>query len=89
MPEKDKNNQEGPDVRGNLIKVNVGGDTIFVDSNQYKPQVEHAKKLKQQHRNRRILSPKNGSQKNTLSIKLLTISHLTLLMVKGLDAAYM
>ena len=49
MPEKDKNNQEGPDVRGNLIKVNVGGDTIFVDSNQYKPQVEHAKKLKQQH----------------------------------------
>ena len=54
MPEKDKNNQEGPDVRGNLIKVNVGGDTIFVDSNQYKPQVEHAKKLKQQHR-----KPKN------------------------------
>jgi anaerobic ribonucleoside-triphosphate reductase activating protein len=50
MPEKDKNSQEGPDVRGNLIKVNVGGDTIFVDSNQYKPQVEHAKKLKQQHR---------------------------------------
>ena len=50
MPEKDKNNQEGPDVRENLIKVNVGGDTIFVDSNQYKPQVEHAKKLKQQHR---------------------------------------
>ena len=38
MPEKDKNSQEGPDVRGNLIKVNVGGDTIFVDSNQYKPQ---------------------------------------------------
>ena len=79
MPEKDKNNQEGPDVRGNLIKVNVGGDTIFVDSNQYKPQVEHAKKLKQQHR----------KPKNTLSIKLLTISHLILLMVKGLDAAYM
>ena len=51
MQEKDKNNQEGPDVRGNLIKVNVGGDTIFVDSNQYKPQVEHAKKLKQQHNN--------------------------------------
>ncbi len=25
MPEKDKNSQEGPDVRGNLIKVNVGG----------------------------------------------------------------
>ncbi|MDE6546456.1 MAG: anaerobic ribonucleoside-triphosphate reductase activating protein, partial [Lactobacillus sp.] len=50
MPEKDKNNQEGPDVRGNLIKVNVGGDTIFVDSNQYKPQVEHAKELKRKHR---------------------------------------
>lgn len=30
MPEKDKNNQEGPDVRGNLIKVNVGGDTILL-----------------------------------------------------------
>lgn len=38
MPEKDKNHQEGPDVRGNLIKISVGGDTVFVDSNQYKPQ---------------------------------------------------
>ena len=40
MPEKDKNSQEGPDVRGNLIKVNVGGDTIFVDSNQYFGEIE-------------------------------------------------
>lgn len=89
MPEKDKNSQEGPDVRGNLIKVNVGGDTIFVDSNQYKPQVEHAKKLKQQHRNLKILNQKNGYRKNILSIKLQTINHLTLLMGKALDAVYM
>ena len=25
MPEKDKNTQEGPDIRSNLIKVNMGG----------------------------------------------------------------
>lgn len=37
MPEKDQNNQEGPDTRNNLIKINVGGDTVFVNSNQYKP----------------------------------------------------
>ncbi|TSO25660.1 anaerobic ribonucleoside-triphosphate reductase activating protein [Lactobacillus sp. LL6] len=50
MPEKDKNHQEGPDIRSNLVKVNIDGDTIFVDSNQYKPQVEHAKKLLRQKR---------------------------------------
>lgn len=31
MPEKDQNNQEGPDTRNNLIKINVGGDTVFVN----------------------------------------------------------
>ena len=45
MPKKDKNDQEGPDIRSSLIKVNIDGDTVFVDSNQYKPQVDHAKKL--------------------------------------------
>ena len=74
MPEKDKNSQEGPDVRGNLIKVNVGGDTIFVDSNIG---------------NLKILNHKNGYRKNILSIKLRTINHLTLLMGKALDAVYM
>ena len=39
MPKKDKNDQEGPDIRSSLIKVNIDGDTVFVDSNQYKPQV--------------------------------------------------
>lgn len=43
MPEKDKNPQEGPDIRSNLIKVNMGGDTMFVDPDQYKPQIEHQK----------------------------------------------
>ena len=41
MPEKDKNTQEGPDIRSNLIKVNMGGDTMFVDPDQYKPQLDH------------------------------------------------
>lgn len=54
MPEKDKNPQEGPDIRSNLIKVNMGGDTMFVDPDQYKPQIEHQKKLKRLHR-----KPKN------------------------------
>ena len=48
MPKKDKNDQEGPDIRSSLIKVNIDGDTVFVDSNQYKPQVDHAKKLLKQ-----------------------------------------
>jgi anaerobic ribonucleoside-triphosphate reductase activating protein len=50
VPEKDKNNQEGPDMRSSMIKVNIDGDTMFVDANQYKPQVEHAKKLLRQKR---------------------------------------
>ena len=54
MPDKDKNPQEGPDIRSNLIKVNMGGDTMFVDPDQYKPQIEHQKKLKRLHR-----KPKN------------------------------
>ena len=49
MPKKDKNDQEGPDIRSSLIKVNIDGDTVFVDSNQYKPQVDHAKKLLKQN----------------------------------------
>lgn len=48
MPKKDKNDQEGPDIRSSLIKVNIDGDTVFVDSNQYKPQVDHAKKMLKQ-----------------------------------------
>ena len=54
MPEKDKNTQEGPDIRSNLIKVNMGGDTMFVDPDQYKPQLDHQRELKRMHR-----KPKN------------------------------
>lgn len=44
MPEKDKNNQEGPDLRNNLVKINIDGDTMFIDANQYKPQMRKAKR---------------------------------------------
>lgn len=37
MPSKDHNNQQGPDIRGNLIKVTSNGESIFVDSDEYKP----------------------------------------------------
>ena len=73
MPKKDKNDQEGPDIRSSLIKVNIDGDTVFVDSNQYKPQVDHAKKF---------LSHKNGRVKSIVCTRLRTISRSTSLMVK-------
>lgn len=39
MPSRDKNSQEGPDVRGNLIKISVDGESIFVNPDEYKPQM--------------------------------------------------
>lgn len=55
MPEKDKNQQEGPDVRDNLIRISVGGETVFVDANQYKAknagQTAKPRKMKRQPKN--------------------------------------
>ena len=54
MPEKDKTQQEGPDVRDNLIRISVGGETVFVDANQYKPKTEGkgpVKKMKRMPKN--------------------------------------
>ena len=55
MPEKDKNQQEGPDVRDNLIRISVGGETVFVDANQYKAknagQTAKLRKMKRQPKN--------------------------------------
>lgn len=55
MPDKDKNQQEGPDVRDNLIRISVGGETVFVDANQYKAknagQTAKPRKMKRQPKN--------------------------------------
>lgn len=61
MPEKDHNQQTGPDLNANLIKVNIDGDTVFVDANDYKPQAG-AKKKRQPLR-----SPKNPKPQEWLS----------------------
>ncbi|MDN6028541.1 MAG: anaerobic ribonucleoside-triphosphate reductase activating protein [Lactobacillus sp.] len=59
MPSRDKNSQEGPDVRGNLIKISVDGESIFVNPDEYKPQV--AKKPTNETAPKRL--PKNPKSK--------------------------
>ena len=55
MPEKDKNQQEGPDVRDNLIRISVDGETVFVNPDQYKPKAgqegKRVKKMKRMPKN--------------------------------------
>jgi len=69
MPEKDQNNQEGPDTRNNLIKINVGGDTVFVNSNQYKPKKDIKPKKRLTQKCQKILNRANGGQKIIVCIK--------------------
>lgn len=64
MPERDKNKQDGPDIRSNLIKVNVGGDTLFVDSNQYRLKRRKAKYIDTKQR-----QPKNPKPQEWISEK--------------------
>lgn len=54
MPSKDRNNQTGPDIRNNKIKVTINGESVFVDSNQYQP-----KKIKKVNLNNSKRKPKN------------------------------
>ncbi|KRL63258.1 anaerobic ribonucleoside-triphosphate reductase activating protein [Lactobacillus psittaci] len=63
MPSKDHNAQEGPDIRHNYIKVNVGGDTIFVDSNQYLPNIKKDRAARKLRKHR----PKDPKPKEWLA----------------------
>lgn len=61
MPSRDQNAQEGPDIRHNYIKVNVGGDTIFVDSNQYLPNIKKDRAARKLRKHKpKDPKPKNG-----------------------------
>ena len=64
MPEKDHNFQKGPDLGSNMVKVTIDGDTMFVDANEYQPQVEHAKKLLRQKRLPKNPKPKQWQAKD-------------------------